>query len=95
LFRVAGGAGNPQFLAFPTLSGYNSCLLGDRRRNWLSQNPSYRAKARGTRLKANSTAYAFLLVDDMDLILATYDRLYRAFPKANHAGLALIRVNIV
>jgi hypothetical protein len=82
-------------LSFFTLSDYNSCLLGDRRRNWLSKNPFYRAKARGTNLEANSTPYAFLLVDDMNLILATYDRPYRTFPKANHAGLALIWVNIV
>ena len=96
--RVSRPLGTYNFflsLFFFTLSGYNSCLLGDRRRNWLSQNPFYRAKARGTTLKADSTPYAFLLVDDMDLILATYDRLYGAFPEANHAGLALIWVNIV
>ena len=55
----------------------------------------HRTKARGANFKASSALCAFLLVNDMDLFLAAVNRLDRALPKADHTGLALIRVNMV
>ena len=68
-------------------------------RNWLRNRLAgylvYRAKSRGTSFKAGSAFYAFVLVNDMDLVLAACNRLYGTFPEANHTGLAFIRINIV
>jgi hypothetical protein len=66
-----------------------------RRRDRLAGSLLHRAKARGASFKASSAFYAFLLVNDVDPVLATFNRLYRAFLRANHTGLALIRINIV
>lgn len=73
----------------------SSFFFWDRRRNRLAGNLRHRAKARGANFKASSALCAFLLVNDMDLVLATYNRLCRTSLSASPTGLALIRVNMV
>jgi hypothetical protein len=55
----------------------------------------HRTKARGANFKAGSAFCTLLLVNDMDPVLATINRIRRAFPKASHTGLALLWVNMV
>ena len=80
---------------FFALSDYSSFFFRNRRRNRLARNLLHRSKARGANFKASSALDAFVLVNDMDPVLAAYNRLYRASPEASHAGLALVRINIV
>jgi hypothetical protein len=47
---------------------------------------------RGGKLQSKFAFYAFLLINYMDLVLATYNRLSRASLRASHSGLALISV---
>jgi hypothetical protein len=47
---------------------------------------------RGGKLQCKFAFYAFLLINYMDLVVATYNRLYRGSLRASHTGLALISV---
>jgi hypothetical protein len=67
----------------------------DRHRNGLTADLPDRTKVRRARIKAGSAFYAFLLLNHMDSVLAACNRRYRAFPKANHASPAFIRINMV
>ena len=80
---------------FFALSDYGSCFFRDRRRNRLAGNLLHRAEAGRADFKAGSALRAFLLVNDMDLVLAAFNRLGRAFLEATHTGLALVRIDIV
>jgi hypothetical protein len=79
---------------FFTLSDYRSFFFRNRRRNRFPGNLIHRPKAGGANFKASAAFYAFVLVNYMDLILGTCNRLYGASLTANHTGLALIRINI-
>jgi hypothetical protein len=80
---------------FHTLSNNDSFFFGDRRRHRLAGHFLHRTKARRASVKTRFAFYAFLLVNDMDLVFGSDNRLYRAFLKANHTGLTLLRVDIV
>ena len=58
-------------------------------RNWRRDRPSGNladgTKARRTDFKAGSALDAHVLIDNMDLIFAAGNRLYRAAPAADHA----------
>jgi len=78
-----------------TLSDDSPFFFRNRRRNSLTGNLLYSAKFWRARFKARSAFYAFLLVNHMDLVFTACNRLYRASPEANPAGLAFIRIDIV
>ena len=82
-------------LLFFTLSDDRSFFFRKRRRNRPARNLRHRTKSRGANFKASSAFYAFLLINDVDLVLGTDNRLYRASLGASHTGLALFRVDIV
>ena len=85
-----------RFLLFCfNLSDDSSLFFRNRRRNGLAGDHLHRAKARGAHFIAGSAFNAFVLVNDMDFVLAAFNRLNRASPEADHTGLALIRINMV
>ena len=93
--RTVRGLGKGFISFFFTLSDDSSLFFMNRRRNRLTGNPLHSTKPRGASLKARSAFYAFLLVNHMDLVFAAFNRLHRTSSKANPAGLALFRINIV
>ena len=56
---------------------------------------AHRVEALGADFIASPAFNAYILVDDMDQILAAPDPIYGAFPEADHAGLALVRIDVV
>jgi len=70
-------------------------VLGDRRRHRLADNPRHRPKLGRADLQAGAALDAFVLIDDVDSVLAAVDRLCRTSPETRHAGLALIRIDVV
>ena len=72
-----------------------SLVFGNRRRNGLSDELLHRTKLRGADFKAIAASQAYVLINDMDLVLPTDDPLFRAFPEADHAGLAKFRIDII
>jgi len=77
------------------LSDDQSFLFEDLRRNRLRNNLPDSVESRRTGFKAFFTLYAFLLVDDMDQILAPCNRLNGAFPSTYLTSSTLVRINIV
>ena len=77
------------------LSDDRSCLLRNRRRGRFAGKLPHCIKFGGANLNADSAFYAHLLVDDVDLVLAARDSIYRASPGTNQTGQALVRVNVV
>ena len=84
-----------EFLTGFTLSDYSSFFFRNRRRNRLARNLHHRTKSRWTGFKARSAFNAFLLINDVNLVLGTDNRLHRASLSASHTGLAFFRVDIV
>lgn len=80
---------------FFSLSVDNSFFFRDRRRDRLPGNLLHRTEARRADFKACSAFYTFLLVNDMDPVFPTSNRLYWTSLKTNPAGLALIRIDVI
>jgi hypothetical protein len=55
----------------------------------------YRSETGRANLIAVAASNTFVLVDDVDLVLAADDPLFRALPEANQAGFAQLRIDVV
>ena len=90
-----GGVKALPFLTGFTLSDDRSFFFRNRRRNRRTNNLRDCTKFRGTNFKTCSAFYAFLLVNDVDLVLGADNRLCRASLSASHTGLTLFRIDII
>ena len=82
----------PLGLAFPD---DRSLVFGYGRRYRLAGQLLHRGEAGGTYLEAGSAVGAFVLIDDVDLLLGAVDGVFRTGPQADQAGLAFVRIDPV